>query len=56
MILAADFNNSDYARDCEFTTNARDSPLIIQFAANNAKDFADAAELVVKDVDGIGKF
>ncbi|KAG9291595.1 hypothetical protein G9A89_022014 [Geosiphon pyriformis] len=53
MILAADFLNSQYARDSEFTTNDRDDPLIIQFAAHNGKDLADAAELVAPYVNGI---
>ncbi|KAK2571010.1 tRNA-dihydrouridine(20a/20b) synthase [NAD(P)+]-like [Acropora cervicornis] len=46
MIVADCFVKSVKARDMEFTTNAGDRPLVVQFAANNARDFADAAELV----------
>jgi len=55
MILSADFAASKYARDSEFTTNIKDKPLIIQFAAKNSKELSDAAELVAKYVSGIGK-
>ena len=30
-----------------------DRPLVVQFAAHNAKDFADAAELVAPFADGV---
>ncbi|CAG8550687.1 11275_t:CDS:2 [Paraglomus brasilianum] len=53
MILSADFAASKYARDSEFTTNIKDKPLIIQFAAKNSKELSDAAELVAKYVSGI---
>ena len=46
MIMSDSFVRSQKARDNEFTTSVLDTPLIAQFAANNAKDFADAAELV----------
>jgi tRNA-dihydrouridine synthase 4 len=46
MILADVFKNSDIARDMEYTTSEGDDPVIVQFAANNAMDLADAAELV----------
>ena len=55
MILSADFAASKYARDSEFTTNIKDKPLIVQFAAKNSKELSDAAELVAKYVGGIGK-
>lgn len=53
MIVADCFVKSVKARDMEFTTNAGDRPLVVQFAANNARDFADAAELVAPFVDGV---
>lgn len=46
MIMSDSFVQSPKARDSEFTTCSNDRPLVVQFAANNAKDFADAAELV----------
>ncbi|XP_027044033.1 tRNA-dihydrouridine(20a/20b) synthase [NAD(P)+]-like [Pocillopora damicornis] len=53
MIVSDSFVKSVKARDMEFTTNAGDRPLIVQFAANNAKDFADAAEIVAPFSDGV---
>ncbi|CAG8502284.1 5745_t:CDS:2 [Paraglomus occultum] len=53
MILSADFAASKYARDSELTTNIKDTPLVIQFAAKNSKELSDAAELVAKYVSGI---
>ncbi|KAI9146501.1 hypothetical protein BKA69DRAFT_1034705 [Paraphysoderma sedebokerense] len=53
MILADVFKNSPLARDCEFLTNKYDNPVIIQFAASNANDLADAAEMVAPFVNGI---
>jgi tRNA-dihydrouridine synthase 4 len=53
MILADVFRNSQLSRDSEFTTNELDSPVIVQFAANNGKDAADAAELVAKYSNGV---
>lgn len=66
MIVSDDFNRSPFARDAEFTTNSRitlsflslcyiyvfieDKSLVIQFAANNGKALADAAEKVAKYV------
>ena len=46
MILADSFVQSARARENEFATNDIDKPLIVQFAANNPDDFADASELV----------
>lgn len=46
MILADSFVQSSKARDNEFSTNERDEPLIVQFAAKTPADFADAAEMV----------
>ncbi|XP_043197733.1 tRNA-dihydrouridine(20a/20b) synthase [NAD(P)+]-like [Amphibalanus amphitrite] len=53
MIMSDSFVKSQKARDSEFTTNAADKPLIVQFAANNAADFACAAELVAKWCQGV---
>ncbi|XP_057332137.1 tRNA-dihydrouridine(20a/20b) synthase [NAD(P)+]-like [Microplitis mediator] len=53
MILADSFVKSKEARDNEFSTNAGDKPLIVQFAAKNTCDFADAAELVAPYCSGV---
>ena len=53
MILADVFRNSQNSRDAEFVTNGFDSPVIVQFAANNSKDAADASELVAKYCNGV---
>ncbi|KAK3579343.1 hypothetical protein CHS0354_029635 [Potamilus streckersoni] len=53
MIIANSFIQSLKARDSEFTTCREDRPLIVQFAANNSKDFADAAEIVTPYSDGV---
>lgn len=46
MIVADSFVKAKEARDNEFSTNVGDKPLIVQFAAKNPDEFADAAELV----------
>lgn len=53
MIVSDSFVKSVKARDSEFTTNEGDRPLIVQFAACNAKEFADAAEIVAPYSDGV---
>ncbi|XP_045144826.1 tRNA-dihydrouridine(20a/20b) synthase [NAD(P)+]-like [Echinops telfairi] len=53
MIVAADFVRSVKARDSEFTTNQGDCPLIVQFAANDARLLADAAHIVCPYANGI---
>ncbi|KAG0163408.1 tRNA-dihydrouridine(20a/20b) synthase [NAD(P)+]-like protein [Apophysomyces sp. BC1034] len=53
MILADVFKNSEFARECDFTTNVRDDPVVVQFAASNGVDLAAAAELVAPYVGGI---
>lgn len=55
MILADVFKNSEFARSSDFSTNAQDDPVVVQFAANNGADLADAAELVSPYAGGIGK-
>jgi tRNA-dihydrouridine synthase 4 len=53
MIVSSSFVRSNKARDSEFTTNANDRPLIVQFAASTADDFASATELVRPYSDGV---
>ncbi|XP_035300915.1 tRNA-dihydrouridine(20a/20b) synthase [NAD(P)+]-like isoform X2 [Cricetulus griseus] len=53
MIVAADFVRSIKARDSEFTTNQGDCPLIVQFAANDARILSDAAQIVCPYANGI---
>lgn len=53
MIMSNSFVRSQKARDNEFTTNLTDRPLIIQFAANNTNDFANAAQFVRNSCDGV---
>lgn len=53
MIVAADFVRSAKARDSEFTTNQGDCPLIVQFAANDARLLSDAARIVCPYANGI---
>ncbi|OLY79664.1 tRNA-dihydrouridine(20a/20b) synthase [NAD(P)+]-like [Smittium mucronatum] len=52
MMLADVFRASEFGRE-DFTTNERDTPLVLQFAANNYKDFSEAAEIVAPYVDGL---
>jgi tRNA-dihydrouridine synthase 4 len=54
MILADVFKSSEFARESDFSTNDRDDPVVIQFAASNGSDLADAAELASPYVSGIG--
>ncbi|KAF9402006.1 tRNA-dihydrouridine(20a/20b) synthase [NAD(P)+]-like protein [Mortierella sp. AD011] len=53
MILADVFSASNYSRECEFSTNMLDDPVVIQFAASNGVDLANAAELAAPYVSGI---
>ncbi|XP_046850560.1 tRNA-dihydrouridine(20a/20b) synthase [NAD(P)+]-like isoform X1 [Xenia sp. Carnegie-2017] len=53
MIVSDSFIQSQKARDSDFTTNASDRPLVVQFASKCAKDFADATELIVPFSDGV---
>ncbi|KAG0029024.1 tRNA-dihydrouridine(20a/20b) synthase [NAD(P)+]-like protein [Podila clonocystis] len=53
MILANVFSASQYSRECEFSTNLLDDPVVIQFAASNGVDLANAAELAAPYVSGI---
>lgn len=53
MIISDSFIKSLKARDSDFTTCAEDRPLIVQFAAKNAEEFANAAEIVAPYSDGV---
>ncbi|KAF9181171.1 tRNA-dihydrouridine(20a/20b) synthase [NAD(P)+]-like protein [Haplosporangium sp. Z 11] len=53
MILADVFAASNHARESEFSTNLLDDPVVIQFAASNGVDLANAAELVAPYVSAI---
>uniref|UniRef100_A0A5S6QMT6 GpcrRhopsn4 domain-containing protein n=1 Tax=Trichuris muris TaxID=70415 RepID=A0A5S6QMT6_TRIMR len=53
MIYAKCFVQSEMARLADFSTDKGDSPLIVQFAADNADDFVKAAELVSRQCDGV---
>ncbi|XP_018327229.1 tRNA-dihydrouridine(20a/20b) synthase [NAD(P)+]-like isoform X2 [Agrilus planipennis] len=53
MIMADSFCKSEKARQNEFSTNRNDSPVVVQFAANNAADFVEAANLVAPYCDGV---
>eukprot|EP00048_Salpingoeca_helianthica_P021428 m.12199 g.12199 ORF g.12199 m.12199 type:complete len:311 (+) comp5971_c0_seq2:127-1059(+) len=53
MIISDCFVRSATARDVEFTTMPEDRPLVVQFAANNAEDFAAAVQYVAPYADGV---
>ncbi|XP_022117155.2 tRNA-dihydrouridine(20a/20b) synthase [NAD(P)+]-like isoform X2 [Pieris rapae] len=53
MILANAFCQNSKARFNEFLTTTQDTPLIVQFAANNENDFLDASKLVYPYADGV---
>ncbi|KAL0271800.1 UNVERIFIED_CONTAM: hypothetical protein PYX00_008786 [Menopon gallinae] len=53
MIMADSFVKSEKARKNEFTTNDKDAPLIVQFAASNVKEFVEATQLVSPYSDGV---
>ncbi|CAG9560458.1 unnamed protein product [Danaus chrysippus] len=53
MILADSFCQNEKARSNEFITTTNDTPLIVQFAANNVDDFLDASQLVYPYADGV---
>merc|ERR1719354_35992 len=54
MIVSDSFLKSEECRNVEFQTSKADTPLVVQFAASNAKDFAEASELVYPYSDGVG--
>ena len=53
MLVAKEFTRSHAARYTDFSTNAHDRPLIVQFAAKDAVTLARAAEMVYPYVDGV---
>ncbi|KAJ1960786.1 tRNA dihydrouridine synthase [Dipsacomyces acuminosporus] len=52
MILADVFKSSEFART-DYTTNDRDCPVVVQFAAHDPVDLAQAAQLIAPYTDGI---
>nr|XP_002120440.1 tRNA-dihydrouridine(20a/20b) synthase [NAD(P)+]-like [Ciona intestinalis] len=54
MIVAKSFLESDSCRQNEFITSKDDTPLIVQFAAKNAKEFSEASELIYPFASGVG--
>lgn len=48
MIMADSFVKSHKARECEFSTNSSDRPLVVQFAANNVEDFLSASNMIAR--------
>ncbi|KAH8412965.1 hypothetical protein KR009_007211 [Drosophila setifemur] len=53
MMISDSVNNSEKARQNEFTTGPDDQPVIAQFAAKNAEEFVTSAQLIYPYVDGI---
>jgi len=53
MIVSESFLKSSKARDIEFTTSPTDTPLVAQFAANNASDFAGVVQMIAPFVDAV---
>jgi tRNA-dihydrouridine synthase 4 len=53
MVMADSFIHSKMARDMEFQLCTADEPVVLQFAARNAYEFANAAEIAAPFVDGI---
>ncbi|EGF83750.1 hypothetical protein BATDEDRAFT_21188 [Batrachochytrium dendrobatidis JAM81] len=54
MILSDVFKHSQISRETEFRTHQiTDDPVIVQFAASNPTDLADAAELVARYTNGV---
>eukprot|EP00762_Andalucia_godoyi_P003660 ANDGO_00711.mRNA.1 putative tRNA-dihydrouridine synthase-like protein C45G9.2 len=54
MICADSFYASHASRVAEFSTCRQDRPLIVQFAARNAIELANASQLVVGYADAVG--
>ncbi|KAJ2719355.1 tRNA dihydrouridine synthase [Coemansia sp. Benny D115] len=52
MILADVFKSSEFARQ-DYTTNDRDCPVVVQFAAHDPLDLAHAAQIVAPFADGV---
>ncbi|CCG81400.1 tRNA-dihydrouridine synthase [Taphrina deformans PYCC 5710] len=54
MILAKEFSRHPNARNSDFTSNARDRPLVVQFAANDPVILGNACEMILPYTDAIG--
>lgn len=54
MILAKEFVRNDIARISDFSTNEKDSPVIVQVGVNNAEDLMKFVAMIYPFVDGIG--
>lgn len=54
MILAKEFSSHHMARNSDFSSNARDRPLVVQFAANDPVILGKACEMVLPYTDAIG--
>ncbi|KAH3742836.1 tRNA-dihydrouridine synthase 4 [Pelomyxa schiedti] len=53
MFVAKEFVRSQQARDADFSTNAQDHPLVVQFASHDEVEFSHAAELVASQCEAI---
>ncbi|CAO1430261.1 unnamed protein product [Diamesa serratosioi] len=53
MIIANSFCRSEKARQNEFTTNVKDTPMIVQFAANCSTDFLHGTQMIYNYADGV---
>ncbi|ORZ31210.1 hypothetical protein BCR44DRAFT_250075 [Catenaria anguillulae PL171] len=53
MILANVFRASEFARNTEYTTLPTDTPVVLQLAASNADDFAEAAVIASRAIDAV---
>lgn len=54
MILAKEFTSHPNARNSDFSSNSRDRPLVVQFAANDPVILGKACEMVLPYTDAIG--
>lgn len=54
MILAREFVRNGNARLADFTTNSKDTPLIVQVGVNNVTDLLKFTDMVGPYCDGIG--
>jgi len=53
MMISDSINNSEKARQNEFSTGSDDQPVIAQFAAKDPTEFVTSAQLIYPYVDGI---
>ncbi|XP_052853407.1 tRNA-dihydrouridine(20a/20b) synthase [NAD(P)+]-like [Drosophila gunungcola] len=53
MMISDSINNSEKARQNEFSTGTDDQPVIAQFAAKDPAEFVTSAQLIYPYVDGI---